>query len=203
MAVIPSSCEGSASVVPTKARGAAWRDLASTTSHKSSRVGPSTAPRYARLRSGRRLQGLARQIEPLGIRRIDERDLLFASPSLQLLLSFDRLGCCLERFNVDQPSDVVLCRVNRHTTPMFFQATPKIRSDSNVQCPAVRTCENVDDSSSGHGSTLKRPYCNQARSLHSGLRPSVEATATAAPKLPTRMAGRPMPRRSCAPRGAP
>src|SRR5260370_16417888 len=83
------------------------------------------------------------------------------------------------RFDVGESNDVVVSRMNGQAEAMLFEAPPEVRRDSDVQSAPVRARKNVDDRLTCHGGTyyISCEGClDLARSLHSGLRPSVETT---------------------------
>src|SRR5580698_2440834 len=63
---------------------------------------------YVRKPKRLRLVPLARQIIPLRIRRFHQPQPLGASPSLDLLLAFNRVAYIFEALEVDEPGHVVL-----------------------------------------------------------------------------------------------
>jgi hypothetical protein len=83
------------------------------------------------------------------------------------------------RFDVDEPRDVVMSRMNGQTEAMLFEPPTEVRRDADVKRAPVRTRKDVDDGpTSMTALTISCEGClDQARSLRSALRASVETTA--------------------------
>jgi hypothetical protein len=68
--------------------------------------------------------------------------------------------------------------MNGQAEAMLFESPTEVRRDPDVERASVRTHENVNDRPTFHDSTyyILQRLLGSARSLRSGLRPSVETT---------------------------
>lgn len=66
---------------------------------------------------------LPRQVQPVRIQRLDQRDLLRSPPALQLFLACDRPVDIVERLPVQQTLDVMLIRESLDAVKFVFEDT--------------------------------------------------------------------------------
>jgi len=76
---------------------------------------------------------------------------------LILLLTFNRIGRSVMRFDVDESSDVVPSRMNGQTEVMLFESPTEVRRDPDVERASVRTRENVNDRPTFHDDAYYTP----------------------------------------------
>ena len=87
---------------------------------------------------------LATQILPLRIRFLDERDLLFAPPPLQLLLATDRLYHLAVGLVVQKPVNIMLFGKSRKGMVLMLpEAEGQVAGNANVQ-RAAEAADNVN-----------------------------------------------------------
>jgi len=88
----------------------------------------------------RRVIPSSAQVPPLRILLLNQRNLFLASPSLQLLLTRDRIGHFAERLVIEQTVNIIFGgKSSESVVPVLSYARAQIARDSNVQCPADAT----------------------------------------------------------------